>query len=63
MKIFIGGSKTVSEIDDNGKDKLLQMIKNGSEILIGDTSVRENNMVKIFLILLKKASIGNSKGL
>lgn len=36
MKIFIGGSKTVSEIDDNVKEKLLQMIKKGNEILIGD---------------------------
>lgn len=36
MNIFIGGSKNVSEIDDNVKEKLLQMIKNGNEILIGD---------------------------
>lgn len=36
MKIFIGGSKTLSEIDDNVKGKLLQMIKKDNEILIGD---------------------------
>lgn len=36
MKIFIGGSKSVSQIDDSVKEKLSEMIKDGSEILIGD---------------------------
>lgn len=36
MKIFIGGTKTVFAIDDNVKAKLSEMMKKGSEILIGD---------------------------
>ena len=36
MKIFIGGSKMISEIDKNVKEKLDEIIKNKYEVLIGD---------------------------
>ena len=36
MKIFIGGSKMVLEINDVVKEKLNEFIKYGDEILIGD---------------------------
>ena len=36
MKIFIGGSKMISDIDKNVKEKLNEIIKNKYEVLIGD---------------------------
>ena len=36
MKIFIGGSKTIYEIDDVIKEKLQEIIKNQYDVLIGD---------------------------
>lgn len=36
MKIFIGGSKMISELDKNVKERLKEIIKNNYDVLIGD---------------------------
>ena len=36
MRIFIGGSKMISDIDKNVKEKLDEIIKNKYKVLIGD---------------------------